>query len=531
MKRRVKLVAQTTFVLFSILAHVLFPNHSSAADSQDTFKFILTPSYPPYASSFTINQLDPLVPSGFVTSPKSSTLWGFAHETQVVNGVIRNKPYVFSIFKCSGATDPRCQDFYIANIVMLQCEKDATYCIDSIKINGRQLTFLIASGSDSWNSQESPLKIRGGTTSIWKDQEGNLFGISFTAGFRKQEENPNDEIFKGVGLTIQQLVAVSSGKDPVLQDSSAIKDSSQNFMWIDDPLLSLRLGKDDYQKAITQRVENLSAEIDLKLSVQPPPSQWINGSLRDSVSQFKKIGNYYHLLISGSALSIPIAYQEYSQAEVNSSNESSFFRVPGLQVLSSEASLGLTPTFTYRYYQSFNAIREFKTLFSTRIWNIQLSSVPKNLFCDSTKSAIFGQVQSNSTIYSQGIPNILGSKMNFMLGSPHLDENGDLNRGVYEFSMKEEVLKCMYRLKNAPIYAEVSITDEKGFKKIATINSGSSNGNYSIAIKNFTYSTPVISLTFKNVDGTKTITCIKGRLTREISGLNPKCPSGYKAKK
>lgn len=531
MKRRVKLVAQTTFVLFSILAHVLFPNHSSAADSQDTFKFILTPSYPPYASSFTINQLDPLVPSGFVTSPKSSTLWGFAHETQVVNGVIRNKPYVFSIFKCSGATDPRCQDFYIANIVMMQCEKDTTYCIDAIKINDRQLTFLTASGADSWKAQESVLKIRGGVTSIWRDSGGHLFGLSFIANFRKQEENPNDELFTGIGLTIQQLVAVSGGREPVLQDNSVVKDESQNFMWIDDPLLSKRLGKEDYQKAISQRVDNLSAEIDLKLSVQSPPSQWISGSLRDSSSQFKKVNNFYHLLISGSSLAVPIAYQEYSQDEVISSNESNFFRAPGLQILSSEVGFGLSPTFTYRFYQSFNAIREFRTLFSPRIWSVQFSSVPKNLFCDSTKSAIFGQVQSNSTIYSQGLPNILGNKMNFMLSSPHVDENGNLNRGVYEFAMNEQVLKCMYRLKNAPIYAEISITDEKGSKKLATISSGSRSGNYNIKINNFTYSTPVISLTFKNVAGTRTITCIKGKLTREISGIDPKCPIGFKVKR
>ncbi len=29
----------------------------------------------------------------------------------------------------------------------------------------------------------------------------------------------------------------------------------------------------------------------------------------------------------------------------------------------------------------------------------------------------------------------------------------------------------------------------------------------------------------------KTITCIKGKTTKKVSGVNPKCPSGFKIKK
>jgi hypothetical protein len=29
----------------------------------------------------------------------------------------------------------------------------------------------------------------------------------------------------------------------------------------------------------------------------------------------------------------------------------------------------------------------------------------------------------------------------------------------------------------------------------------------------------------------KTITCVKGKSTKKISGTNPKCPKGYKLKK
>ncbi|NCU87489.1 MAG: hypothetical protein EBV58_06765, partial [Actinobacteria bacterium] len=34
----------------------------------------------------------------------------------------------------------------------------------------------------------------------------------------------------------------------------------------------------------------------------------------------------------------------------------------------------------------------------------------------------------------------------------------------------------------------------------------------------------------KNATTKTTITCVKGKTTKKVTGLNPKCPSGYKKK-
>ena len=40
-----------------------------------------------------------------------------------------------------------------------------------------------------------------------------------------------------------------------------------------------------------------------------------------------------------------------------------------------------------------------------------------------------------------------------------------------------------------------------------------------------------ITLTATKVAAKKTITCIKGKTTKKVTGTNPKCPTGYKLKK
>jgi hypothetical protein len=70
------------------------------------------------------------------------------------------------------------------------------------------------------------------------------------------------------------------------------------------------------------------------------------------------------------------------------------------------------------------------------------------------------------------------------------------------------------------------------------------NGWLSLSAAGFTYSSPTIAIklsqeaaavaptpeakTPSRAQGTKTITCAKGKLKKKVSGFNPKCPSGYK---
>jgi hypothetical protein len=91
-----------------------------------------------------------------------------------------------------------------------------------------------------------------------------------------------------------------------------------------------------------------------------------------------------------------------------------------------------------------------------------------------------------------------------------------------------------------------------GTPQIATTVLGEKNGWVSLSAKNFEFSAPVIkakltqepevvvvptptptptpSASTKTVAKKVTITCIKGKTSKKVTAVKPKCPAGYKKK-
>ena len=93
-------------------------------------------------------------------------------------------------------------------------------------------------------------------------------------------------------------------------------------------------------------------------------------------------------------------------------------------------------------------------------------------------------------------------------------------------------------------YAKVEITYQDGTSKIATVTSryDSKNDWINLRAYGFTYSTPQLAISFKQPDAAPkeeikvvapkktTITCIKGKTSKKVTAVKPKCPKGYKKK-
>lgn len=169
-------------------------------------------------------------------------------------------------------------------------------------------------------------------------------------------------------------------------------------------------------------------------------------------------------------------------------------------------------------------------------------------FADSTK--ITGIVTTNSTQYSAGPPAFDKSEgtLGYQVASPHYGTTGDVFKGSYDLVMRSEVARCVYGFSKAPIQASLSITSADGSPQIATTVMGERNGWLYLSAKNFEFSAPVIkaklsqeapaptasptpSATATVVAKPKlTITCVKGKLTKKVTAITPKCPTGYKKK-
>ena len=140
------------------------------------------------------------------------------------------------------------------------------------------------------------------------------------------------------------------------------------------------------------------------------------------------------------------------------------------------------------------------------------------------------------------------------LVSPHLDSQGKLSTGSFQFKISEELAWCLFRVSvNKQLFASVSVTySDKEEPEVTTLETIVKNGFFTINFNNFHYSSPTIQMKIVEagvevaaepklnlVEGAKnkvaarkklTVTCTKGKLTKKITGLSPKCPTGYKKK-
>ena len=87
--------------------------------------------------------------------------------------------------------------------------------------------------------------------------------------------------------------------------------------------------------------------------------------------------------------------------------------------------------------------------------------------------------------------------------------------------------------------AEVQIVSSDGKSSITTVATKVESGMLRFHVAGFGYSSPTIKIRMQNETiktpenkekATKTISCIKGKIFKKVSGSNPKCPAGYKIK-
>ena len=122
--------------------------------------------------------------------------------------------------------------------------------------------------------------------------------------------------------------------------------------------------------------------------------------------------------------------------------------------------------------------------------------------------------------------------------------DGSVMRGQYNLVIRSEVARCIYGFSSAPVNAEVSVVNSNGEAQIATVIVGEKSGWLYLKANNFEFSAPIIkvklsqegqstptpSASSKPAAKAVTITCIKGKVTKKVTAVNPKCPSGYKKK-
>jgi hypothetical protein len=152
--------------------------------------------------------------------------------------------------------------------------------------------------------------------------------------------------------------------------------------------------------------------------------------------------------------------------------------------------------------------------------------------------------------YDGNPPKFVDGFLNYRVSGFHHAADGKTpNLGTYDLVLQSDAARCLYGFSNAPVSATVSITGAGGNQNLASTVVNEKNGWLKMTATGFTFSEKEIKVKLTqesspvNVsspnDSSKSvaakpkisaITCIKGKTTKKITGVNSKCPKGFKKK-
>jgi hypothetical protein len=139
------------------------------------------------------------------------------------------------------------------------------------------------------------------------------------------------------------------------------------------------------------------------------------------------------------------------------------------------------------------------------------------------------------------------------LASTHLRSDGTDNVGAFNIAMPLETAKCLWGVDlSKSISASISaLYEETGSKEVVTTSTSVVNGYFNVNASGFHFSSPNFRVKLKQeVEASQsptpspestaqpiavvikktTVTCIKGKTSKKVIAVKPKCPAGYKKK-
>jgi hypothetical protein len=158
--------------------------------------------------------------------------------------------------------------------------------------------------------------------------------------------------------------------------------------------------------------------------------------------------------------------------------------------------------------------------------------------CIGNGQDVRGFVSTNATMYVDSPPTFdsYDQSLKYKVAATHYDEKGNEFLGSYDLALRSDVARCLYGFTAAPISATIEVVSQFGEKQIAVTTVNERNGWLYLAAKGFTFSAPTVSVKLTQEAQAPTalkktsITCVKGKTTKKVTAINPKCPTGYKKK-
>lgn len=313
-----------------------------------------------------------------------------------------------------------------------------------------------------------------------------------------------------------------------------------------------------------------SARIKVSLRISKELGGWFKGRIQDPKIQIDSISTEMNrLTIEGINSEIPRMVHLVpwgSSSEEDKNNFVKYFWGGGIPEDLLAGPIADEGQRVFEFINSFRAkVKDTSSGFTTA-WNFSTVAAGQGSRCLSDTSKVLGVVTTNSMGYEGSAPGFANGTLDYRVGGLHFAPDGKTEiKGTYDLIMRSEVARCLYGFTNAPISATISITSDGGEAAVATTKISEEDGWLKLGAYNFTFSNPTLRVKLSQVQPEqpkievpkgesqptttqnpqlesaaakpqtvvakkKSITCVKGKVSKKVSGVNPKCPTGFKKK-
>jgi hypothetical protein len=318
------------------------------------------------------------------------------------------------------------------------------------------------------------------------------------------------------GAQTQKLV---SGKSPagIGEFTNEPWNMPLGAIWMEDGLLG--------------KMANFEAGVGAYVSIRAHTGfgGWFRGRLSSAEFEASKLSaTQQRIRIGGTSVEIPrlvgivnkAQYQKYTNAPMF------FFENHKGGGIGGDVS---DPEGIFMWLDAIRAATKDKAAGLHRSWMFASVPILVNQGCYKT-SGVQGMVATNAAVYAGGAPKYSGGFLNYKVGGLHYLPDGSEAIGTYDLVMRADIARCLYGFSKAPVSGTVTVSGD-GDTNIATTTVGEKNGWLKLSANGFTFSTKTIKV--KLTQKKSTITCVttaKPTKTKKVTGLAPKCPTGYKKK-
>ena len=291
-----------------------------------------------------------------------------------------------------------------------------------------------------------------------------------------------------------------------------------------------------------------NTEIKATLRLRNQVVGWFKARMQDvsvEISSFSPTNN--RVVISGKPVTVPIFAVKRSTAALTT-KEKDFIEYFGVFKGVNNGEPGDPRIFEYIDYWR-GPLKDVATYTNTN-WIFESTRWTSENICLNATDRVLGVVSTNSMGYDGNPPKFADGFLNYRVSGFHFGPDGKTpNLGTYDLVLRSDAARCLYGFSNAPISATVSIAGADGAQNVATTVVTEKDGWLKMKAAGFTFSEKQIKVKITQEPSAaanpapaastapvavakkkSTITCVKGKTTKKVNSVSPKCPAGFKKK-